>query len=140
MSIRTTVVALTLGLGGAFAACAGLARAAQETSRTTQDGVYTAKQAERGKESYKQVCAGCHPLDWYSGDVMKAWDGAPLGDLYEVIATTMPQSNPGSLKRREYLDLVAYILSLNDMPSGSEDLPAPAEDLRKILVKWRHKP
>ena len=112
----------------------------EEASRTTQDGVYTAKQAERGKESYKQACAGCHALDWYRGDAMKPWDGAPLANLYDVIATTMPQSNPGSLKRREYLDLLAYILSLNDMPAGSEELPVPPEALKKLLVKWRKKP
>lgn len=139
MSIRTTVVAFALGLGGA-AVCAARTPAQEGASRTTQDGVYAARQAERGKESYKRACAGCHALDWYQGDVMKPWDGAPLGDLYEVIATTMPQNNPGSLKRREYLDLVAYILSLNDMPAGGEELPLPADDLKKILVKWRSKP
>jgi mono/diheme cytochrome c family protein len=108
--------------------------------RTTQDGVYTSKQAERGKEGYKQSCAGCHPLDWYRGGVMKSWDGAPLANLLDALSTTMPQNNPGSLKRREYLDLLAYILSLNDMPTGSEELPIPADDLRKIVVKWRSKP
>jgi S-disulfanyl-L-cysteine oxidoreductase SoxD len=108
--------------------------------RTTQDGVYTADQAERGKEGYQQACAGCHPLDYYQGPAMKAWDGAPLFNLYDVVATTMPQNNPGSLKRREYLDLIAYILSLNDMPLGNEELPATPEALKKIVIKWRTKP
>ena len=112
----------------------------EEPPRSTGDGVYTVEQAERGKDSYKQTCAGCHPLDWYRGAALKAWDGAPLSNLYEVVATTMPQNNPGSLKRREYLDLLAYILSLNDMPTGSEDLPATPEALKKILIKWRNKP
>ena len=112
----------------------------EDASRTTQDGVYTGDQAERGKESYQQACAGCHPLDYYQGPAMKAWDGAPLFNLYDVMATTMPQSNPGSLKRREYLDLVAYILSLNEMPAGGEELPATPEALKKIVIKWRTKP
>jgi mono/diheme cytochrome c family protein len=112
----------------------------EETPRTTQDGVYTAEQAERGKESYKQACAGCHPLDWYRGAAIKPWNGAPLANLYDVIATTMPQSNPGSLKRREYVDLLAYILSLNDMPAGAEELPTPPDGMKKILIKWRDKP
>jgi cytochrome c553 len=110
------------------------------TQRTTQDGVYTAKQAERGREGYAHACAGCHPLDWYRGEVMKAWDGAPLANLYDAISNTMPQNNPGSLKRREYVDLLAYILSLNDMPTGSEELPIAADALKKINVKWRSKP
>ncbi len=109
-------------------------------SRTSWDGVYTAEQAGRGKQVYKQACAACHPLDWYRGDVMKPWDGAPLLDLYDVIATTMPPSNPGSLKRREYVDLLAYLLTLNDMPSGADELPTPPAALKKILIKWRNKP
>ncbi len=117
-----------------------LAAAPEGAPRSTQDGVYTAKQAERGKESYKQACAGCHALEWYRGDVMKPWEGAPLSSLYDALATTMPQNNPGSLKRREYLDLLAYILSLNEMPAGSEELPVPADELKKIFVKWRNKP
>lgn len=128
------LAALVLGLGAAAVL------AEERTLRTTQDGVYTDKQAERGKESYKQACAGCHALDWYRGDVMRPWEDAPLANLYDVIATTMPQDNPGSLKPREYVDLLAYILSLNDMPAGSEELPVPAESLKKILVKWRSKP
>jgi len=71
---------------------------------------------------------------------MKSWNGAPLFNLYDVVATTMPQNNPGSLKRREYLDLITYILSLNDMPTGSEELPATPEALKKIVIKWRTKP
>lgn len=110
-----------------------------EPSRTTEDGIYTAEQAERGKDSYTLVCAGCHPLDWYRGAAIKPWNGAPLFNLYDVMATTMPQNNPGSLKRREYLDLLAYILSLNDMPAGREELPATPEGLKKIVIKWRNK-
>jgi mono/diheme cytochrome c family protein len=112
----------------------------EDASRTTADGVYTGEQAERGKDSYKAACAGCHALDYYQGPAMKPWHGAPLFDLYDVVATTMPQNNPGSLKRREYLDLLAYILSLNDMPAGGEELPAAPEALKKIVIKWRTKP
>jgi mono/diheme cytochrome c family protein len=108
--------------------------------RTTEDKVYTAEQAERGKGSYTQTCAGCHPLDWYRGATIKPWNGAPLVNLYDVMATTMPQNNPGSLKRREYLDLLAYVLSLNDMPAGNEELPTAPEELQKIVIKWRNKP
>ena len=114
--------------------------AEEDASRTTADGVYTPEQSERGKEGYKASCAGCHALDYYQGPAMKPWDGAPLFDLYDVMATTMPQNNPGSLKRREYLDLLAYILSLNDMPAGKEELPATPDALKKIVIKWRTKP
>lgn len=108
--------------------------------RTTRDGVYTADQAERGRETYAESCAACHPLDWYKGDHMKSWEGATLMGLYDSIATTMPQSNPGSLKRREYVALLAYILSLNELPTGSDELPETADALGKIVIQWRNKP
>ena len=130
--MKLVVFVIALAMTPAFAQ--------EEAARTTQDGVYTSDQAERGKESYRQACAGCHPLDYYQGPAMKSWNGAPLFNLYDVVATTMPQNNPGSLKRREYLDLITYILSLNDMPTGSEELPATPEALKKIVIKWRTKP
>ena len=126
--------------GASLLLALALASSEEGAARTTAEGVYSAKQAERGKESYKLACAGCHALEWYRGDAMKPWAGATLASLYDVIATTMPQNNPGSLKRREYVDLLAYILSLNDMPAGAEDLPAEPENLKKITVKWRSKP
>jgi mono/diheme cytochrome c family protein len=112
----------------------------EAASRTTEDKVYTAEQAERGKDSYTLACAGCHPLDWYRGNAIRPWNGAPLFNLYDVMATTMPQNNPGSLKSRQYRDLLAYILSLNDMPAGNEELPTAPEELKKIVIKWRNKP
>jgi len=114
--------------------------AEQERSRTTWDGIYTVDQAERGKQSYQRACAQCHPLDWYRGDTMRPWDGAPLKNLYDVIATTMPPANPASLKGAEYVALLAYILSLNEMPAGGEELPASPDALEKILIKWRKNP
>ena len=115
-------------------------RAQDEPVRTTEDGVYTAEQAERGRERYTQSCAACHPLDWYMGDAMKPWNGATLLGLYESIATTMPQNNPGSLKRREYVSLLAFILSLSEMPAGAAELPESPDELQKIVIKWRNKP
>jgi mono/diheme cytochrome c family protein len=114
--------------------------AQDELVRTTRDGVYTVEQAEQGQETYKQACAACHPLDWYKTGVMKSWEGGTLLALYDSIATTMPPSNPGSLKRREYVTLLAYILALNEMPTGGEGLPESPEALGKILIKWRNKP
>jgi mono/diheme cytochrome c family protein len=112
----------------------------EPAARTTRDRIFTAQQAERGKEIYKKSCAPCHALDFYSGHTMKSWEGGSLSDLYAAISTLMPQGNPGSLKRREYLDILAYILSLNDMPAGDEDLPTGAADLKPIRIKWRTKP
>ena len=114
---------------------------AQDTPpRTVQEGVFTVEQAERGTQVYKRSCADCHPMDLYRGDVMKSWEGASLFGLYDLILNRMPQNNPGSLKRREYVELLAYILSLNEMPAGATELPTDESALKKIVIKWRKKP
>ena len=127
-----------------LAACAipAPAAAAQEPpeARTTLDGVYTAEQAARGKRTYVRVCSQCHVLDWYRGDVVRVWEGAPLYGLFEVISTTMPQDNPGSLDRRDYVDMLAYILELNGMPAGDQELSTGASRLRQILFRWSDGP
>ena len=122
-----------------LAAQAQAAGAPAAPPRTTRDRIYTVAQAERGKQTYLRACSQCHALDVYGGDTMKTWEGGSLHDFYELIATTMPKSSPGSLKRREYVDVVAYILSLNNMPGGDQELPSRAGDLKAIRIKWRTK-
>lgn len=131
-----------MGLAAAallFATQAEAAGPRAAAPRTTRDRIYTAEQAARGKQAYTRACAQCHALDVYGGNTMKAWEGGSLHDFYELIATTMPKGNPGSLKRREYADVVAYILSLNSMPIGDQELPSRAADLKAIRIKWRTK-
>ena len=54
----------------------------------------------------------------YFEDVFRSWQGVPLADLFDVMAATMPQSNPGSLTNPEYVGILAYILDENDYPRG----------------------
>jgi mono/diheme cytochrome c family protein len=109
-------------------------------SRTTRDGVYTAEQADRGKEVYQARCAECHALDWYKSEAVRAWDGAPAFNLYDLIRTKMPPTNPGSLRPREYVDILAYVFALNDQPTGSEELPSQPDALKDIRIQWRSQP
>jgi len=137
-------VSLAVGLfllaaGILFATRAEGAGARAAAPRTTRDRIYSVEQADRGKQAYTRACVQCHALDFYGGDIMKPWDGGSLHDFYESIATTMPKGNPGSLKRREYVDMVAYILSLNRMPAGDRELSTRAADLKAIRIKWRTK-
>jgi S-disulfanyl-L-cysteine oxidoreductase SoxD len=111
-----------------------------EPTRSTHDGVYTAPQAERGKQVYKRACVECHPLDWYRGEQMKSWEGAPLLGLYDLFRNRMPPENPGGLKRREYADIIAFVLSLNDQPAGREELSDQESSLTQIVYKGRNKP
>ena len=130
---RTAAAALLIGVGATTALSAG------RPARTTRDRIYTVAQADRGKQAYIRACAECHALGVYGGNTLKSWEGGSLHDFYEWIATTMPKGNPGSLKRRQYADVVAYILNLNGMPAGEQELPSGAADLKAIRIKWRTK-
>jgi S-disulfanyl-L-cysteine oxidoreductase SoxD len=110
---------------------------------STRDGVYTAGQAQQGKALYDKQCALCHgamlqgvgqivPLA--GDDFMTNWAGRTLADLYTQTQTTMPTSQPGSLKPDEIGQLLAYILSINRFPAGKAELPQKLDSLKAIHI------
>lgn len=111
--------------------------------KTTWSGIFTAEQVERGKAKATAECTACHGMN-LKGDLAPAligpdfidhWYDARLAELTQRIQNTMPQSNPGSLKPEEYADVVAYLLSENGFPAGSETLKmAPIEALDAIKI------
>lgn len=110
--------------------------AAQETRKSVRAGVYTKAQAARGEQVFARQCGTCHQPDQFVGPAfMSGWDGRPIADLFDTVRETMPQDNPGSLRREEYADIVAYFLQLNGMPEGQEELPARAEALKTVVIE-----
>jgi hypothetical protein len=108
---------------------------AQEDDRSVLDGVYTAEQAERGSTVWVNTCLECHDQYEFEGENFTSlWTEVSLRTLYRRIYRTMPDDNPGGLERAEYADVVAYILSLNGYPTGSEELPADDGVMRSIRV------
>jgi PQQ-dependent dehydrogenase (methanol/ethanol family) len=51
-----------------------------------------------------------------------AYGGGTAAQLYDFISRQMPQNNPASLSRQQYLDVTAYVLSRNGFPSGTTPL------------------
>jgi hypothetical protein len=97
--------------------------------------VYSTKQVERGEIVYQTSCQSCHAKSEYTGDKFKtAWVSKTAYDVFDQIRTLMPDDNPGSLERQQYIDVVAYIFSLNAYPAGSNDLPADDDGLKKIKI------
>jgi len=93
-------------------------------------GGYTSTQASHGATVYTQYCTECHGANLQgesgpalSGQVLRAaYGGGTAAQLYDFISRQMPQNNPASLSRQQYLDVTAYILSRNGFPSGSTPL------------------
>ena len=121
----------------AFAAQRAAAQnGAQGPQLTTRSGVYTAAQAARGNDVYLMQCKSCHTPASHTGVVFaNSWHGKPLSALYTYMLERMPKNEPGSLQPHEYADVLAYLLKLNEMPNGSDELPADSVALRKIRIE-----
>jgi mono/diheme cytochrome c family protein len=138
------MIVLTLPLAMAFSAGAysltyhsSAMRATQaQTLQSSDSGVYTAEQADRGQKTFDANCATCHLTTEYSDNTFKSnWHGRIVFDLFEIIRSTMPQDFPSSLPRNDYVDVVAYILRLNGAPPGKVALPSDSVPLTKIRLE-----
>jgi mono/diheme cytochrome c family protein len=106
--------------------------------RSTLDGVFTREQAARGRDVYDGMCLNCHPAVTHTGpQFVETWSGKRLGDLFSFVVERMPKNDPGSLSPREYADVLAYILRLNGMPPGPNDLPVDSLALNAIRLEFR---
>jgi mono/diheme cytochrome c family protein len=100
--------------------------------KTVLDGVYTSQQALRGQAGYAAQCASCHrgDLSGFSGPPLKGdlfmdrWREFNLSVLFGLIKNTMPATNPGGLSDAGYLDILAYMLQVNEIPAGATELTA----------------
>ena len=115
-------------------AAAGFAAAAQSAAKTIHDGVFTAAQIERGAAVFEETCAECHPTDYFGPAYMEGWNGASVGELIQLVQDTMPYENPGSLEPQEYVDVLAYIFSLNGVAPGEAEMPVDTNALYDIAI------
>ncbi len=99
--------------------------------------LYTEEQATAGAALFGRVCAECHEkTNVTSADFRAKWTGRPILDLYELIRTTMPDSNPGALSRDEYAGALAYILKLNGLPSGATAVMPDSAAMRNATLEF----
>jgi len=93
---------------------------------------FTEAQFARGEALYQQRCSLCHGTELDSAAApelvgatfRKSWSrlGASVNELFNLILTSMPPSQPGSLTDAEGLDVLAFILGSNNVLQGSEEL------------------
>ena len=123
-------------LGAGVLAAAVAVTSAQAPTKTTNDGVYTAAQADRGKTLFNEKCSGCHEPSRFSGDAfLESWNNKTMKDIWDVASGTMPEDNPGSLKQQEYADILGYFLSLNEYPAGDAELQPGSAPMAAIKVE-----
>jgi mono/diheme cytochrome c family protein len=111
-------------------------------------GDYTKAQATAGKDVFDKTCAVCH------GDHMQGGVGPALAGnqflsvsqfqkisaeyFYNFMSTHMPLTDPGSLTKQQYLDIMAYMLEANGYPSGSHELTDNKQELEAIKIEPQH--
>jgi mono/diheme cytochrome c family protein len=139
---KIALAAGVLAAGASALALSGPLRA-QEAAPTVWDGVYTAAQADRGAEAYRQNCAVCHGGQLggtgeapalASAEFLSNWNGLTVGDMFERVRTTMPFTAPASLSRETYADIVSYIFKSNGLPAGAKELDRRTEVLAGIKI------
>jgi mono/diheme cytochrome c family protein len=118
---------------------------AQMAPRSTSSGVFTAEQAKNGERAYQAQCAGCHGADLHStepeapdltdGAFKFGWQGKTIADRFEQIRNTMPLNKARSLDDQSYVDIVAYILQFNGLPSGGQKLQPDVGTLGQIVIE-----
>jgi len=110
--------------------------AAIAEQQTINDAVYSKAQAKVGETLYKDNCLTCHDKKYFR-PVLKRWEGQPISILYTVMMTSMPESNPGFLSEKEYIDILAYILSLSRYATGDAELDYKDGALDELTVEAR---
>ena len=120
----------------------------QSTNSASSDvwqGVYTEGQAARGQTQYTAHCASCHRED-LSGynDVlrgqrfMEKYRETSLDLLFTRTKTTMPRGAPATLSDDTYVDIVSYILKMNEFPAGERELGV--DELQQVQLIGRDGP
>lgn len=103
-------------------------------------GWYTTAQAASGAKAYQSTCAGCHGAKLQGGigpalvgrQFWLNYAGKKSSTLWSDVHTTMPMSAPGSVAAKKSVDIMAFLLQKNGVPSGSTPLNDTV-DLSKAL-------
>ena len=100
------------------------------------DGVFTAGQATRGRQTFQRACSSCHAVADHTGRRFQGkWADSTLGEMFDFISTTMPDGNPGSLEPDDYASVIAFVLAESGYPKGEQELPSDRDALMKIRIE-----
>ena len=125
----------------AIAVAQGGSAAGDTNTPTTAALPVTETQIERGAEGYAQHCALCHGPELEGSDhfptlkgstFQRRWVERTLGELYTYVNEQMPLGAGGSLEDATYTDIVAFLLSRNDVEPGETAFDPENEAQREL--------
>ena len=127
-----------LGLGASV-----LLASESDTLNRIWNGVYTAAQAQRGKDRFEKSCSECHNADLGGGKApalrgaafLKDWESGSTQILFVKLRDSMPAADPGSVPDQDKVDILAYLLQVNGFPAGKTELDQKELDKIQIVPK-----
>jgi hypothetical protein len=122
-------------LGFSLVAIGAVSLVAQDPMQSTNEGVYTSRQASRGARSFEINCTSCHTSRFTVPTFFESWSERSLADLFGLMQATMPEDNPGSLRPQEYADVLSFILSLNGFPAGETQLEGTEAAMQAVQIQ-----
>jgi S-disulfanyl-L-cysteine oxidoreductase SoxD len=111
--------------------------------QTIWSGVYSEAQAYRGEKVADTTCIGCHGPKLDGGDsgpklvgeaFMANWSSQSVGVLFDWLREAMPAEAPGTLSKTDAAAVIAYILKLNKLPAGKQELSVEPDELGRIQI------
>ena len=122
---------------------ASVGTAVGQSATSVWDGVYTEAQAKKGEAVYFAHCVDCHGPDFAGREqapavaglgFMEKWNRATVRQLFDRVEL-MPPTKPKTLPTQDYVDVLAYLLSVNGLPAGTAALPNDRAALARIEIK-----
>lgn len=92
--------------------------------------LYTQAQADAGSQKFAANCAICHGKDLtgMAGPALKGKNFASVkadfhvSDVFKILTENMPATQPGSLPKQDYVEIMAFLLEQNGYPAGATPL------------------
>ena len=104
---------------------------------------FTASQAAQGTASFVEVCASCHGAALDDGQYapplrgaafLGKWGGKSADQVFNYMTRHMPPDRPKTMSADEYAQILAFILSENNVAPGAAALSSSAADLAKVML------
>jgi ubiquinol-cytochrome c reductase cytochrome c subunit len=146
LNVLVLASGLVLGMCVAHAASLqspGVPESGSNQTQTVWSGVYSEAQAYRGEKVADTTCIGCHGPKLDGGDsgpklvgeaFLANWSSQSMAVMFDWIREAMPAEAPGTLSKNDTAAVIAYILKLNNIPAGKQDLSVEPDALGRIQI------
>jgi mono/diheme cytochrome c family protein len=129
--------------GFALVALLAALAAAPVSAQDEAPAHFTAAQAARGADTYRDRCVLCHGANLDDGEwgptlkgarFKRKWGGQSMAALFAYVSTTMPPGQTALMGPEDYADVLAHMLAGNGVAAGDKPLPSNTEALGPLTM------